>query len=146
MFMKNAKEKGEKLSLLTLNIDFFKKVNDTFGHLAGDKILIELGKVLKNTTRSFDIVSRNGGEEFSVILPDCPNQQAIDIAEQIRKAVTNHPFPIDEQQHINITVSIGVATYPETVHDTEEIVKKADKSLYAAKQSGRNRISSVCPV
>lgn len=144
MFVDNAKEKVEKLSLLTLDIDFFKKVNDTYGHPAGDKILIELGQVLKNNTRSFDIVSRNGGEEFSVILPDCPNHQAMDIAERIRESVSKHSFPIEEKQYINITVSIGVATYPETVQDPEEIVKKADKCLYVAKQSGRNRVSSIC--
>ena len=138
----NATEKEERLSLLMIDIDHFKHVNDTYGHPIGDKILIELGKVLKNSTRSFDIVSRNGGEEFSVILPDCPHQRAIEIAERIRCAVEQHKFKISPKEEISITVSIGVATYPETVSDTVQIVNTADDCLYTAKRTGRNRI---CP-
>ncbi|WP_235864071.1 GGDEF domain-containing protein [Sutcliffiella halmapala] len=135
-----AKEKNERLSLLLLDIDFFKKVNDKYGHPVGDIILKELGEVLLNSTRSFDTVSRNGGEEFSVILPDCPNHQAIEIAERIRRAVEKHPFPISQQDHINITVSIGVATFPETIKNTEQIIKYADECLYKAKRMGRNQV------
>ncbi|WP_156851318.1 GGDEF domain-containing protein [Planococcus donghaensis] len=138
----NATEKNERLSLLMIDIDHFKHVNDTYGHPIGDKILVELGKVLQNSTRSFDVVSRNGGEEFSVILPDCPHQYAIEIAERIRIAVEQHKFEISSKEEIQITVSIGVATYPETVSDTVEIVDVADDCLYKAKRTGRNRI---CP-
>lgn len=140
--LKNAVEKNEKLSLLIIDIDYFKKVNDTYGHPAGDRILIELGQILKIATRSFDIVSRNGGEEFSVILPDCPNQQSIEIAERIRQKVESHEFSISPQETIHITVSIGVATYPETVTDSSKIVKTADECLYVAKHSGRNKVCS----
>lgn len=139
--VKNAIDKNEKLSLFIIDIDYFKKVNDTYGHAAGDRILIELGQILKTTTRSFDIVSRNGGEEFSVILPDCPNHQSIEIAESIRQKVELHEFPISPQETIHITVSIGVATYPETVKDSSKIVKVADDCLYVAKHSGRNKVS-----
>ncbi len=136
----NATIKNERLSLLIIDIDHFKNVNDTFGHPIGDRILVELGKILKSTTRSFDVVSRNGGEEFSAILPDCPHQQAIEIAERLRTAVEIHKFRVSLNETINITVSIGVATYPETVNDTSQIVDTADECLYKAKRSGRNRV------
>ncbi|WP_246938715.1 GGDEF domain-containing protein [Bacillus pinisoli] len=103
----NAKERKERLSILLIDIDHFKNINDTYGHPVGDLVLKELGNVLKQTTRSFDTVSRNGGEEFSVILPDCPNKQAVEIAERIRIAVAKHEFEISSTEKINITVSIG---------------------------------------
>ncbi|EIM06054.1 hypothetical protein A1A1_13127 [Planococcus antarcticus DSM 14505] len=135
-----ATAKNERLSLLIIDIDHFKNVNDTYGHPAGDRILIELGKVLKSSSRSFDIISRNGGEEFSVILPDCQQEQAVVIAERIRKSVEVHRFKISSTDSIHITVSIGSATYPETVADTAQIVGIADECLYKAKRTGRNRV------
>ncbi len=138
--MENALEKKERLSLVVLDIDHFKHVNDTYGHPVGDKILIELGKVLKENVRSFDVVSRNGGEEFSVILPDCPHQQTLEIAERVRHAVEQHDFRISSKEPLHITVSMGAATYPETVKEPLKIVDRADDSLYQAKRTGRNRI------
>lgn len=136
----NATEKNERLSLLIIDIDHFKKVNDTYGHPIGDIVLAELGKILTATSRSFDVVSRNGGEEFSVILPDCPQQQAIALAERIRENVESHEFRVSSTETINITISVGVATYPETVSDTAEIFVNADDCLYKAKRTGRNRV------
>ncbi|NMH72513.1 diguanylate cyclase [Bacillus sp. RO2] len=136
----NATTKGEKLSLLFIDIDHFKHVNDTYGHPVGDTILAELGKILKNTTRSFDVVSRNGGEEFSVILPDSPHPHAMEIAERIRKAVEAYKFYVSATESITITVSIGVATYPETVSETNDMVYIADECLYKAKRTGRNKV------
>jgi diguanylate cyclase len=133
-------EKEELLSLLFIDIDFFKKVNDTHGHAEGDMVLKELGKILLNTCRNFDIVSRNGGEEFSIMLMDCPPQQALNIAERIRSAVEKHPFTLSNGKTINITISIGVANYPETTQDFNQLIKKADTALYSAKQTGRNRV------
>ncbi|MBO2944532.1 diguanylate cyclase [Paenibacillus sp. F411] len=138
--MHQAMDKKERLSLFIIDIDHFKHVNDTYGHPIGDKILVELGKILKSTTRSFDVVSRNGGEEFSVILPDCPHPQALDIAERVRQTVEAHPFPVSSKERINITISIGVATYPETVGDPNQMVDSADECLYEAKRAGRNRV------
>ncbi len=138
--VQNANEKSERLSLFVLDIDYFKKVNDTYGHAAGDLVLKELGTLLTKTTRSFDIVSRNGGEEFTVILPDCPAIQAAEIAEKIRVAVETHLFPINEHETIHITVSIGVASFPERTHDTELLITHADEYLYNAKRLGRNRV------
>ncbi|MEA3321450.1 MAG: diguanylate cyclase [Bacillota bacterium] len=136
----NATTKGEKLSLLFIDIDHFKHVNDTYGHPVGDTILAELAKILKNTTRSFDVVSRNGGEEFSVILPDSPHPHAMEIAERIRKAVEAYKFNVSATESITITVSIGVATYPETVSETNDMVYIADECLYKAKRTGRNKV------
>ncbi|MDF2907110.1 MAG: diguanylate cyclase protein, partial [Herbinix sp.] len=87
-------------------------------------------------------VSRNGGEEFTVLLLDCPNSQAIHIAERIRTSVENHPFILSTGFQISITVSIGVASYPETVDDLEKLVEKADTELYSAKRTGRNKVCS----
>ena len=138
--IQTAQEKGEKLSLLLIDIDFFKKVNDTYGHAEGDVILKELGKILKTTCRSFDIISRNGGEEFSVLLLDCPATQAVEVAERIRTAVEKYPFPLTEGKSINITVSIGVVSYPDVSNDLDRFIEHADTALYRAKREGRNRV------
>ena len=140
--IENAREKDENLSLLMIDIDFFKKVNDTYGHKEGDVVLKELGKILTDNCRTFDQVSRNGGEEFSVLLLDCPNEQAVRIAERIRASVEKHPFILSTGVQISITVSIGVASYPETIADLEVLVEKADTELYAAKRTGRNKVCS----
>lgn len=138
--IKNAKEKKEHLSLLMIDIDFFKKINDTYGHSKGDIVLYELGKILSENCRSFDIVSRNGGEEFTVLLIDCPKAQAIQIAERIRFSVETHTFILSIETLIKITVSIGVASYPEITNEVENLLERADISLYAAKYAGRNKV------
>lgn len=140
--IKNAKEKGEDLSLLMIDIDFFKKVNDTYGHAEGDIVLQELGKILSRGCRSFDIVSRNGGEEFTVLLLDCPKSQAIKIAEHIRSSVEGYPFVLSKGIQIAVTVSIGVASYQETTDEIERLLELADMALYCAKRAGRNRVYS----
>lgn len=136
----NVNNKNERLSILIIDIDFFKKVNDTYGHLAGDSVLQQLALVLSTFCRSFDIVSRVGGEEFSVILPDCPSEQAIEVAERLRVAVETHEFIISDEIKINISISIGAATYPDNVKDLEDLIKQADTALYSAKRSGRNKV------
>lgn len=137
---KNVGLKEEKLSFLYIDIDFFKHINDTYGHGDGDIVLKELGTLLSSSTRSFDIVSRNGGEEFSVILLDCSLDRANEISERIRKNVEQFPFTLSSGEEINITVSIGVASYPETTNDVSVLIEEADKALYQAKRSGRNRV------
>lgn len=133
-------EKEEQLSLLFIDIDFFKHINDTYGHAEGDLVLKELGRVLKNTCRDFDIVSRNGGEEFSVILLDCPPEKAVLIAERVRSTIESHPFSLSNGETVNITVSIGISSYDKDSMDFDELLKQADRSLYKAKQTGRNRV------
>lgn len=138
--IQDAENQRQKLALLFIDVDFFKKVNDTYGHKQGDIVLKELGKILRQTCRDVDIVSRNGGEEFSVLLMDCSQSKAVEIAERIRKTIEEHPFELPGQRKTAITVSIGIASYPEPVKDVEELKEKADGALYEAKRAGRNKV------
>jgi diguanylate cyclase len=135
-----AIRKGENLSLLFLDIDYFKKVNDTYGHSSGDIILKNLADILKDTCRVFDVVSRNGGEEFSVLLLGCSASNAVRIAERIRKNVESNKFYIFNEASICITISIGVSTYPSVTKDIDMLVENADLALYQAKRAGRNKV------
>ncbi|AZV57641.2 GGDEF domain-containing protein [Clostridium sp. AWRP] len=137
---KKAAERKERLSLIMIDIDWFKKINDTYGHPSGDEVLKQIALILKRTCRSFDIISRNGGEEFSILLINCSNTQAIEIGEQIRKAIENHEFILSTGEKINVSVSIGVTTYPDIVNSIEEIIESADIALYEAKHTGRNKV------
>lgn len=141
-----VRENGEKLSCLMVDIDHFKKVNDTYGHPVGDMVLKELADILIKNCRTFDIIGRVGGEEFSLLLLDCPAGRAFEIGMRIRNAVKAHNFPIGNNKTIMITVSIGAATYPDTVQDLEILKEKADNALYEAKRSGRDRVcgGSTC--
>jgi diguanylate cyclase len=133
-------ENNEKLSCLMVDIDHFKKVNDTYGHAVGDLVLKELADILSKNCRAFDFVGRVGGEEFCLLLLDCPSDRSFEIAMRIRDYVKEHKFSVRGNKFINITVSIGTATYPDTVVSLEEIMSKADIGLYKAKQSGRDRV------
>lgn len=133
-------ENDEKLSCLMVDIDHFKRVNDTYGHAIGDVVLKELAEILEKNSRVFDFVGRVGGEEFCILLLDCPSDRAFEIGTRIKNYVKEHRFPIGQNKYINITVSIGVATYPETVANIEELVEKADVGLYKAKRTGRDRV------
>jgi diguanylate cyclase len=135
-----AVENKEKLSCLMIDIDYFKNVNDTYGHSAGDIVLMKLAGILKKNCRTFDIIGRVGGEEFCALLLDCPVDRAFEIAASIKNAVKNNEFFIEDSKFINITVSIGVASYPDTVTDLNEIMEQADRALYKAKQTGRDRV------
>lgn len=138
--VKEAVTKHKKLTLLYIDIDFFKKINDTYGHNAGDIVLRELGTVLKSSVRSNDIVSRKGGEEFTAILLDCALNRAVEVSERMRKAVEEHPFRLDTDEIIHITISIGLACFDETTKDAALLIEDADKALYNAKRSGRNKV------
>lgn len=134
-----SSRKNEPLSFLMIDIDHFKKINDMYGHAAGDEILMQIAVLLTKICRPFDIVSRNGGEEFSLILHDCAGTQAQEVAERIRTAVARQDFQLnDKSQHM--TVSIGCASYPESTTVAEELIGLSDKALYHAKQLGRNRV------
>ncbi|GFZ79771.1 GGDEF domain-containing protein [Paenibacillus marchantiophytorum] len=137
--LQKAIEKNESLSLLMIDIDHFKKINDTYGHSNGDVVLKQFGKLLKDASRSFDIVSRNGGEEFSILLYDLPHKHALVVGDRVRSAISKHAFVLNDGQTIKITVSIGAATYPDT---KEELIEQADKALYKAKMNGRNKVIS----
>lgn len=142
MLINNEKNSYRIFSLLYIDVDFFKNVNDTYGHENGDIVLRKLSEILKKTCRSIDIISRNGGEEFSVILLDCPYERALEIAERIRKNVENTPIELSNKTKINITISIGVASYPNPISNLDMLRESADKALYEAKKTGRNKVVS----
>ena len=141
--VEEAAERGRPLSVLVMDLDFFKKVNDTYGHDAGDEVLRELAKRLKKHVRRLDIVCRVGGEEFVVLLPGADARVAQQVAERLRRAVSERPFTITVDGRripLDVTISIGLSSF-ERVDDTLEILlKRADEALYAAKQQGRNRV------
>ncbi|MGE7825292.1 GGDEF domain-containing protein [Paenibacillus sp. NPDC093718] len=140
-----AQHFSERLGVLVVDIDHFKKINDTYGHSAGDAVLQQLSKVLREHSRSFDEVSRNGGEEFSVLVPEATIDETAAIAERIRAAVADHIFVLEDGTKIQITVSIGVAVHPDTIRskNAKVLLQQADRELYRAKDSGRNRVCSA---
>jgi len=121
-------------TLFLIDIDNFKGFNDTYGHQAGDSIIREISKIFKDVSRKIDIVARYGGEEFGIILPMTKKEEALVLAERIRKAVETSP------RLKNITISIGLASYPADSNTKEDLISKTDKALYEAKRSGKNRI------
>lgn len=135
-----VRENNEKLSCLMIDIDHFKKINDTYGHASGDVVLRELAVILKKNCRNFDIIGRVGGEEFCVLLLDCDRTRSFEIGMRIKTSVKEHKFAIGEDEVIKITVSVGIATYPDTVENVEEIMKMADDALYKAKRTGRDKV------
>jgi len=131
---------GTTLSLMMLDIDHFKKVNDTFGHAAGDKVLYKIASLLKNSVRKDDTVARYGGEEFVLILPGAKLEVTSMIAERIRKLVETTLFDVGNAQ-IHLTISLGISNFPSNrARSKEELVKMADLALYNAKRGGRNRV------
>jgi diguanylate cyclase (GGDEF)-like protein len=133
---------GKHLGFLMIDIDFFKRVNDRYGHRIGDQMLRELADLLRSCVRQIDIVGRYGGEEFAVILPETDRASAMAIAERLRSTVEGHLFNVSsEDEPLRMTISIGVATSPEErVRRVEELVEEADRLLYEAKSAGRNLI------
>lgn len=140
-----AKRFNRPVSLLMLDIDHFKRVNDTHGHQAGDAILMGLSKLLGKQSRAIDRVCRYGGEEIIAILPETDAATAANIAERLRAAVEREPFDIGDGRQTHITVSIGVATYPAQAGTGEALVTAVDTAMYAAKQGGRNRVERYEP-
>ncbi|WP_010295520.1 bifunctional diguanylate cyclase/phosphohydrolase [Clostridium senegalense] len=135
-----AKETKDSVGIIFLDIDFFKNYNDLYGHQNGDKVLFKVAKLLEQNVRKCDIVSRYGGEEFSIILPSIDECELINIAEDIRKIIEKYKFYGEENQPKGkLTVSIGVSLYPSKADDAEELIKTADDALYRAKFLSRNR-------
>jgi diguanylate cyclase (GGDEF)-like protein len=125
------------------DVDFFKKVNDTYGHMAGDHILREMGRLMMGILRKGDLGGRYGGEEVIFFLRETPLPGAVSFAERVRKIVESHPF-IHEGKKIPITISMGVATsVGDNFSSPDSLIKAADEFLYKAKQSGRNRVVSL---
>jgi len=141
--MNESKTQKSSLALLFIDIDYFKNYNDINGHQKGDAVLKDLSERLKKQSRSKDIVSRYGGEEFAVILPDTNEQEALEIAEKIRHSIQEQYYPGQEYlPNNNLTISIGVSVYPSKAKSEFEIVKNADEALYSAKFLRKNRVET----
>lgn len=134
---------GTHVSLLMLDIDFFKKVNDTYGHQAGDEVIKSIADTISNSIRKSDYASRYGGEEFTVILPETDQTKAIELAERIRLAIEQKDFRISESVTIHLTISIGVGSSSERIISPELLIQTADGALYNAKENGRNQVRYI---
>lgn len=140
MQIENSKRYETEFSLIILDIDFFKKFNDTFGHQAGDAVLRQVAQTLKRNVRATDIVCRYGGEEMSIILPNTGRDIARSTAEKICKRVSDNKFKLIGDKEVTVTISLGAATYPYDGETPSGIIDAADKRLYNAKHNGRNQV------
>ncbi len=128
------------LSALMLDLDHFKRVNDTYGHQIGDIVLQQIAQRLKRVLRRTDFLARYGGEEFVVLAPQTPADRALILAERLRQVIAESPISVSPDLQLRITISIGVAVFPEHAQNGNELVRAADEALYKAKQTGRNRV------
>ncbi len=145
-----ARRRKSDLSCIMIDIDYFKKVNDTYGHAVGDFVLREIAKIITKEIREYDIASRYGGEEFCILLPHTIVQDAANVAERLRHTVENTILDIKsvcefECDNFNVTISMGVSQFDQSYTTTEQIYKNADKALYRAKKAGRNRVMLYSP-
>ncbi|NOY76502.1 MAG: diguanylate cyclase [Calditrichaeota bacterium] len=139
--LERARRHNLELSLIMTDIDFFKSYNDTNGHPAGDVVLKTIADAVRENIRKIDIPCRYGGEEFILILPDTGKKAAVVVADKIRDLIEKMPFKNQEKQpNGKLTISIGVATFPEDGETSDELVENVDANLYKAKQSGRNKV------
>ena len=128
------------LSVFMLDIDYFKSINDTHGHLNGDEVLYTFANILQNSIRNSDYVARYGGEEFFIILPETSLTKAKELAERLRSKIAEYQFPISDGKVLSLTTSIGIATFPEHAQTGEKLLEAADSAVYAAKKAGRNQV------
>ncbi|MBC8015808.1 MAG: GGDEF domain-containing protein [Sporomusaceae bacterium] len=134
------------ISLLIIDIDFFKTINDTYGHQAGDTVLLELARIIQDNAREEDLAARIGGEEYAILLPGTLLEQAVSVANRIQTGIGKHKFLLGEDQ-VSVTASIGICTLSQALccFDREKIVNYADQALYHSKHNGRNSISVYDP-
>jgi diguanylate cyclase (GGDEF)-like protein len=140
---KRASRSGRPLSLLFIDLDGFKAVNDTHGHMFGSRALVEAAAVIRQSARETDVVSRFGGDEFALVLPDTGGEGAFAVGERIRERIAAHRFLVGDGLDIHLTGSIGVATLPDVAASAEELMQAADKAMYAVKESGKNGIQAA---
>ncbi len=130
---------GRTLSMVLIDVDHFKRINDTFGHLAGDAVLKEVASAIKKRIRKEDLLARYGGEEFAVLTPEVDLKGALAMAEKVRKVIEKHEFSFDDEV-IPVTISCGVSTLGKKSDGAEAMVQRADEKLYEAKEAGRNQV------
>jgi diguanylate cyclase (GGDEF)-like protein len=136
---KLADRYNQQVSLILMDLDHLKRINDTWGHRSGDLTLCHVASIMKSTVRDVDVCARYGGEEFVIILPQCDRENAMKVAERLREAIASRSVPKVGQ----VTASIGVATYPTGAKNNEELVEMADRAMYLAKAAGRNRVRTL---
>jgi diguanylate cyclase (GGDEF)-like protein len=137
---KRAVRTSRALSLLFIDLDGFKAVNDTYGHMYGSRALVEAAAVIRTSARETDVVARFGGDEFAVILPETARDGAIMVAERIRDRIAAHSFLTADLLDVRLTASVGIATLPDVAASAEELMQAADKAMYRVKVSGKNGI------
>jgi diguanylate cyclase (GGDEF)-like protein len=140
-----AVRNSRPLSLLFIDLDGFKSINDSHGHLAGSRALVEAGAVIRGSARETDIVARFGGDEFALILPDTGAPGALAVAERIRERIARFRFLADDGLDIHLTASVGVATLPDVAVAADELVQAADAAMYRVKDRGKNGIQAAAP-
>ncbi len=143
MELERSRRYRHPLALLMLDLDFFKQVNDTYGHMAGDEVLCAVAALMRHELRLVDHVARYGGEEFAAILPETAADEALAIARRIRQSVAARPLAVTGTGGVALTVSIGVALFPDDADSDAALVRQADQALYRAKAEGRNRVCDV---
>jgi diguanylate cyclase (GGDEF)-like protein len=137
---KRASRSGRPLSLLFIDLDGFKGINDKHGHLFGSRALVEAAAVIRGSARETDVVSRFGGDEFALVLPDTGGEGAFAVGERIRERIAEHAFLAGDGFDIRLTASVGVATLPDAAASAEELIQAADRAMYQVKESGKNGI------
>ena len=137
---KRAVRTNRALSMLFIDLDGFKAVNDTYGHMYGSRALVEAAAVIRSSARETDVVARFGGDEFAVILPETARDGAIMVAERIRDRIAAHSFLTADLLDVRLTASVGIATLPDVAASADELMQAADKAMYKVKVSGKNGI------
>src|SRR6476661_1977644 len=140
---KRASRNGRPLSLLFVDLDGFKGVNDTHGHLCGSRALVEVAAVIRGSARETDVVARFGGDEFALVLPDTGKEGAFAVGERVRARIAAHRFLAGDGLDIHLTVSVGVATLPDVAASADELMQAADDAMYRVKAAGKNGIQSA---
>ena len=135
-----ARRYGTPLSLVFLDLDHFKNVNDTHGHLVGSRLLTEFGQLIKRTIRSTDLAARYGGDEFVIIVPNTPTAGTFTLIEKLRSLIHQFPFHSDSGERVKVTASFGIACYSDNVESKQRLIELADKAMYEVKQGGRDGI------
>jgi diguanylate cyclase (GGDEF)-like protein/PAS domain S-box-containing protein len=141
--MERAKRYGNPLSLIIFDIDFFKKINDSYGHIIGDKMLQSAASQIRETFRTTDIAARFGGDEFVIVMVQTDLNESVQVAERLRASIEQEKIPINEEQSAGFSISLGVCQFDESLKRAEDFIARADTALYEAKRNRRNAVYKV---